>query len=69
MRTDGEGVTWIVRFRSILCPIDFSTQSRTALRAAVEMAHHFKASLTVMFVQDPLLVGGREGHCTAGGFH
>ena len=54
-----------VRFRSILCPVDFSPQSRTALRAAVEMARHFNASLTVMFVQDPLLVAA--GKASYGG--
>ena len=45
-----------VTFRSILCPVDFSPQSRRALRAAAATARHFSAGLTVMFVQDPLLV-------------
>jgi len=54
-----------VTFRSILCPIDFSPPSRTALRAAVAMARHFNASLTVLFVQDPLLVAA--GKASYGG--
>jgi nucleotide-binding universal stress UspA family protein len=54
-----------VTFRSVLCPIDFSPQSRTALRAAVATARHFGASLTVLFVQDPLLVAA--GKASSGG--
>lgn len=54
-----------MRFRSVLCPVDFSPQSRTALRAAVAMARHVNASLTVMFVQDPLLLAA--GKASNGG--
>jgi nucleotide-binding universal stress UspA family protein len=54
-----------VKFRSILCPVDFSPQSGTALRAAVAMARHYSASLTVMFVQDPLLLAA--GSASYGG--
>ena len=42
-------------FRSILCPVDFSAQSRVALRAAAAIADRFDAQLTVLFVEDPLL--------------
>jgi nucleotide-binding universal stress UspA family protein len=43
-------------FRSILCPVDFSTHSRAALRHAVATAHRFGGRVTVMFVNDPLLL-------------
>jgi universal stress protein E len=42
-------------FSSILCPVDLSTSSRAALRAAGVMAEQFDARLTVLFVDDPLL--------------
>jgi nucleotide-binding universal stress UspA family protein len=42
-------------FRSILCPVDFSAQSRPALRAAVVIADRFRARITVVYVDDPLL--------------
>lgn len=43
-------------FRSILCPVDFSTHSRDALQHAVETARRFGGRVTVMFVNDPLLL-------------
>jgi nucleotide-binding universal stress UspA family protein len=43
-------------FRSILCPVDFSTHSRDALRHAVATARRFNGRVTVMFVNDPLLL-------------
>ena len=46
----------MMTFRSILCPVDFSPQSRTALQYAVAMAHRFDGRLTVLFVNDPLLL-------------
>ena len=39
----------------MLCPIDFSTPSRAALRYAVAIAEHYGSRLTVMTVADPLL--------------
>ncbi len=42
-------------FRHILCPIDFSRHSRTALRYAAELAERRGSRLTVLFVNDPLL--------------
>jgi nucleotide-binding universal stress UspA family protein len=52
-----------VTFQSILCPVDFSPQSGTALRTAVATARYFNASLTVVFVQDTLLVAaGRASY-------
>jgi nucleotide-binding universal stress UspA family protein len=40
---------------SLLCPVDFSEGSRTALAYAAAIAEHFGARLTVMTVDDPLL--------------
>ena len=41
--------------RSILSPVDFSEQSRHALRWAGEFAARFHTRLTVLSVVDPLL--------------
>lgn len=43
-------------FRSVLCPIDFSEQSRLALRYAEAIAVRGGGTLTVIYVSDPLLV-------------
>ena len=43
-------------FRSILCPVDFSEHSVQALRLAVGLAGRDQARLTVLTVNDPLLV-------------
>jgi len=43
-------------FRSILCPVDFSSHSRAALQHAVATAHRFNGRVTAMFVNDPLLL-------------
>jgi nucleotide-binding universal stress UspA family protein len=43
-------------FRSILCPVDFSTHSRAALRHAVATADRFGGRVTVLFVNDPILL-------------
>jgi nucleotide-binding universal stress UspA family protein len=42
--------------RRILCPIDFSSHSRRALRYAASLAGTRGASLTIQYVNDPLLV-------------
>jgi nucleotide-binding universal stress UspA family protein len=42
-------------FRSILCPVDFSPNSRAALRYAAMLARLSDAYLVVLFVDDPLL--------------
>ena len=41
--------------RSILCPVDFSEESRQALRWASAIAQHRGAELTVLSVVEPLL--------------
>ena len=43
------------RFGRILCPVDFSSQSRAALRYAAAAAAGRGGRLTVLFVDDPLL--------------
>jgi nucleotide-binding universal stress UspA family protein len=48
-------------FRSILCPVDFSSHSRVALRHAVATAHRFGGRVTAMFVDDPLLLAAASG--------
>ena len=40
---------------AVLCPVDFSDPSRTALVYAAAVAEHFGAALTLLAVDDPLL--------------
>lgn len=42
--------------RSILCPVDFSEESREALRWAAALAQRLSGSLTVLNAAEPLLV-------------
>jgi len=42
-------------FKSILCPVDFSEESRNALRFAAAFAVKFQGSVTVLNVVEPLL--------------
>lgn len=42
---------------TIICPVDFSEPSRSALRFAATIAEHFYARLTVVTVEDSLLSG------------
>ena len=50
----------MVRAPSVLCPIDFSENSRGALRYAAALASHLGARLTLVAVNDPLLVEATE---------
>jgi len=43
-------------FTSVLCPVDFSDQSRLALRHAEALALRTRAALTVVYANDPLLI-------------
>ena len=43
-------------FRSILCPVDFSAQSRVALRYAAALATRSHGRLSILYVNDPLLI-------------
>jgi nucleotide-binding universal stress UspA family protein len=45
---------------SVLCPVDFSESSRGALRYAAAIAAHFGSPLTLLAVNDPLLVEAAE---------
>jgi universal stress protein A len=45
---------------SVLCPIDFSVASRGALRYAAVIATHLGARLTVLAIDDPLLIEAAE---------
>lgn len=42
-------------FQSILCPVDFSTQSRVALQHAVAIGQRTGGHLTAMYADDPML--------------
>jgi nucleotide-binding universal stress UspA family protein len=44
-------------FRNILCPIDFSDQSRDALRTASKLAGSPPARITALYVHDPTIAG------------
>jgi nucleotide-binding universal stress UspA family protein len=48
--------TQAMTFRSILCPVDFSAHARVALRHAVATASRSGGRVTVIFVNDPLLL-------------
>jgi len=52
--SEPHGARW-TGFRSILCAIDFSEQSRRALRYASVIAARRRADLRVIYVNDPLL--------------
>ena len=43
-------------FRSILCPVDFSDHSRLALRYAAAIARRSHGRLSILYVNDPLLI-------------
>lgn len=42
--------------RSLLCPVDLSDHSRVALEYAVAWAHRFEATLTLLSINEPILV-------------
>lgn len=44
-----------LRFQHVLCPVDFSEYSRTALRYGAALSRRGGGRLTVIFVNDPLL--------------
>jgi nucleotide-binding universal stress UspA family protein len=52
-------------FRSILCPVDFSANSRAALRYAAMLARLTDAHLLVLYVDDPLLAAVMAARTTA----
>jgi nucleotide-binding universal stress UspA family protein len=52
-------------FRRILCPVDFSANSRAALRYAAMLARLSDAHLLVLYVEDPLLAAAMATRSTA----
>src|SRR5689334_11817922 len=46
----------VMIIRSILCPVDFSSESRTLVRAALAIAREEHATVTLLHVLEPLLV-------------
>ena len=46
----------MMRPPSVICPVDFSEPSRSALRYAAAIADHFGARLTALAVDDPMLL-------------
>jgi nucleotide-binding universal stress UspA family protein len=52
-------------FRSILCPVDFSANSRAALRYAAMLAQLSDGHLIVLYVDDPLLAAVMAARATA----
>jgi len=55
MGTRFPGSAVMFRMPSVLCPVDFSDPSRSALHFASAVADHFGARLTILTVADPLL--------------
>jgi nucleotide-binding universal stress UspA family protein len=47
---------------TVLCAVDFSAQSGRALRYAAAAAKRLDATLTVLFIEDPLLVAAAAGY-------
>jgi nucleotide-binding universal stress UspA family protein len=45
-----------MKMRSIVCGVDFSSGSKKALRAAVDLARTNHSALTVLFPEEPMLV-------------
>jgi nucleotide-binding universal stress UspA family protein len=52
----GRAARATVGFHSILCPVDFSEHSRVALRYAEAIAKRSHGHLSVLYVNDPLLI-------------
>ncbi|MBN1182686.1 MAG: universal stress protein [Bacteroidales bacterium] len=52
---------WVIKnyegtsFSNILCPVDFSTPSKRALKNAVQLARKFKAAIKVLHVIEPVI--------------
>jgi nucleotide-binding universal stress UspA family protein len=49
-------------FKKILVPIDFSAHSEEAMRVAADLASHYKASLTLVYVYEPMQYALPEGY-------
>ena len=55
VRPKGKASFPALGIRSVLVPIDFSVHSKNALKYAVPMAGHFKASLHLIYVVEPTI--------------
>src|SRR5687767_2273790 len=56
----GKGSHMAARKRHVLCAVDYSASSRTALRYASVAARQIDATLTALNVANPLLVAGMQ---------
>jgi nucleotide-binding universal stress UspA family protein len=45
----------MTEFRKLLVPVDFSAHSAEATRIAADLARRFDASITLVYVYDPLI--------------
>jgi nucleotide-binding universal stress UspA family protein len=50
----------VLRFASVLCPVDFSASARAALRHAAAVASRWGGHVTVLYAADPLLAQAAE---------
>ena len=49
-------------YEKILVPVDFASHSAEAIRRAVDLAQHYSASLTLIYVYEPLDYALPEGY-------
>jgi universal stress protein A len=49
-----------IAWKKICCPVDFSPESRAALRVAVDLCRRFGAELTLLHVEDPAHPAGNQ---------
>ena len=49
-------------YEKILVPVDFTSHSAEAIRRAVDLAQHYSASLTLIYVYEPLDYALPEGY-------
>jgi len=49
-------------YEKILVPVDFASHSSEAIRRAVDLAQHYSASLTLIYVYEPLDYALPEGY-------
>jgi universal stress protein A len=49
-----------IAWKKICCPVDFSPESRAAVRVAVDLCRRFGAELTLLHVEDPSHPAGNQ---------
>jgi nucleotide-binding universal stress UspA family protein len=62
MDTSSVAPTSVKPFRKILVPVDFSEHSQLALETAAELSRSYQASLTLVYVYEPMAVAVPEGY-------